>query len=279
MSTESHSIQSPAKKKKLVASAGLVVTGLVAGALFSPLGLAGAQETDADTDSNAPGSEARQEADHGRRGGGRLAAAAEAISVDVETVRAGFAEDKTLVEIAAENGVSEEDLVSALVQAASEHLAEAVTAGRITQAEADERAEGIDAKIQERVNQQPSERAGRKKGMGPRAAMDALAEMGLTKEALMEGREAGQTLAETAAANGISEADLVDAMVAAATERAAAAVESGRVTQEQVDERLSNLEDRISDRVNSEPGERRDGRRGGPRHPDRPEVDTPGPDA
>ncbi len=43
---------------------------------------------------------------------------------------------------------------------------------------------------------------------------------------------------------------VIDAMVDAKTERIAEKVESGRITQEQADEKLAELEDKISDRVN-----------------------------
>ena len=60
---------------------------------------------------------------------------------------------------------------------------------------------------------------------------------------------------------GISEDELVDALVASATERVEAKVEEGRISQEQAGERLAEIDERITERVNSEPGER-EGRRG-----------------
>ena len=45
---------------------------------------------------------------------------------------------------------------------------------------------------------------------------------------------------------------VVDALVTVQQERLAAAVEDGRITQEQADERLADLEERVTERVNSE---------------------------
>ena len=262
------------KNKKVALSAGLLTTGLVAGAMFSPLGLAGAQETDTDADSSADSTETDRRGRHGHKG-----EVAELLGIDSEDIKAGFEAGKTLVEIAAENGISEDELVAALVGASEEHLAEAVESGRVTQEKADEIAAGMAERIAERVNTVPAERDGEgHHRRGRFGGFEALEELGLTKEDLQAGREAGQTLAETAAANGVSEQELIDALVAGAMERADDAVESGRVTQEQGDEHLGDIEERISERVNSEPGDRPEGGRRGPGGPggSGPEGDTEG---
>jgi hypothetical protein len=62
----------------------------------------------------------------------------------------------------------------------------------------------------------------------------------------------GTTLADVAGEQGVEVDVLVDALVAAQEERIAAAVEDGRITQEQADERLADLEERVTERVNSE---------------------------
>jgi pilus assembly protein TadC len=90
---------------------------------------------------------------------------------------------------------------------------------------------------------------------------EVLEDLGLTVDDLRAGREAGQSLAETAAASGVSEADLVDALVAQATERAEAALDAGRIDADRAAEILDGLDERITERVNAEPGER------GPRGP------------
>lgn len=59
----------------------------------------------------------------------------------------------------------------------------------------------------------------------------------------------GQTLAEYAAAYDVTEAALVDAIVAAQTERIDAAVEQGWITAEKADELKSSLPERVTERV------------------------------
>lgn len=82
----------------------------------------------------------------------------------------------------------------------------------------------------------------------------------ITPEELSEQREAGATLAEIA---GDQVDEVVSALVDNAEERIAARVESGRITQEQADERLADLEERITERV--ETGERGERGERGPR--------------
>lgn len=85
----------------------------------------------------------------GGRRGGRIdvEAAAEALGITVEELRAAGAAGTTLAELAEREGVSEEDLVAALVAAEEARLAEAVTAGRLTQEQADERLAGAEERI------------------------------------------------------------------------------------------------------------------------------------
>jgi hypothetical protein len=74
-------------------------------------------------------------------------------------------------------------------------------------------------------------------------ALDAMAEaIGIDVEALHTALEEGQTPAEVAEANGVSRADLVDAIVADITSHIDEHVASGEITQEEADERLADVE-------------------------------------
>lgn len=243
---------------------GMLAAGLIAGAMFSPLGLVGAQEAD-DADGTIQDGPPMGER-HGPHRDGRhhhIGEALEALGLTADDLRAGVEADQSLLEIAEANGISEAELVAALEAEAAEHLAEAVEAGRLTQEEADEKAADLGDRITERLDVLPSERQERRQERREER-FEPLTDLGLTIDDLREGREAGQTLAETAEANGISEDELVDALVAQAFERAEAAVESGRMTEEEADQRLADVEERITERVNAEPGEH-DGPRGGAR--------------
>lgn len=102
--------------------------------------------------------EARPER-HGHGGHGRhghrfdLATAAKALGLSEAELRTELRAGKTLADIADERDVPQADLVAALVKAGRARLAQAVTDGRLTQAQADEKAAGLQARITERLDQ------------------------------------------------------------------------------------------------------------------------------
>lgn len=84
-------------------------------------------------------------------------------------------------------------------------------------------------------------------GGGGRVDLAAAAEaLGIPQDELRTRTQAGQTLADVAAAQGVAEADLVDALVAAARTRLADAVAAGRLTRAEADARSADLETRIA---------------------------------
>ena len=94
---------------------------------------------------------------HGPHGGMRgierpgLEAAAETLDLSEDELRSALRDGDSLAEIADEQGVAVDDLVTALVAAAEERLAEAVEDGRITQERADEIAAVLPERVAEAV--------------------------------------------------------------------------------------------------------------------------------
>lgn len=108
------------------------------------------------------------------------------------------------------------------------------------------------------------ERPNREGKLSPIASL-----LGMEIDELREAIRGGSTLADVATDQGVAVDDVVDVIVDAKTERIAGAVEDGRITQEQADEKLAELEERVTTRVNEGRPERGDGEgfrgRGGPR--------------
>ncbi len=93
---------------------------------------------------------------------------------------------------------------------------------------------------------------------------------GIDASVWVEGFRNGDSAADVAEANGSSAEELIDALVAEATEHLNQAVADDRIDQETADERLAELTERITERVNSDepilggpPFEGRRGHRGG----------------
>ena len=101
-------------------------------------------------------------------------------------------------------------------------------------------------------------------------AQEAAEILGITTDELRAELQAGNTLAEIAQANGVSESDLIARLVAAASAHIDEAVDAGRLTADEGAEKKANLEERITAAVNADPadrpggGHRPGGRHGGP---------------
>jgi polyhydroxyalkanoate synthesis regulator phasin len=99
--------------------------------------------------------------------------------------------------------------------------------------------------------------------------------LGMTEDELRTALEPdGTTLADVAEQQDVPVDTLVDALVAAAQERMAGAVEDGHLTQDEADDRLADLEERITERVTSGPpadAPHHLGHRGGPEQHSGPE--------
>ena len=132
----------------------------------------------------------------------------------------------------------------------SEVLAPLVTDGTLTQAQAD--------KVVETLNAAGPLGGGHGRGGRGGPGLEAAATaLGLTADELRTELQDGSTIAEVASEKGVDLTTVTDALLAATKERLAEAVASGKITQEDADERLANAPERITDHVNGEIPERR----------------------
>ncbi len=147
----------------------LLAGGLLAGAALTPIAIVSAAEgddteavTESQSDTDTADSTEDRPARAGRRGGlGRgqsLEALEELLGVDQEQLRAAAAEGQSLADVAAEQGVSTEEVVAVLASQAEERLAEAQEAGRIDAERAAEIESNLEERITERVTSVPEDR-------------------------------------------------------------------------------------------------------------------------
>ncbi|MPQ99778.1 hypothetical protein GB931_18015 [Modestobacter sp. I12A-02628] len=149
------------------------------------------------------------------------------------------------------------------VQRITEALSGLVDDGSLTQEQADEVASTLsEAGVGERGGP----------GGGPFQLEAAATALGMTEDELRTALQTdGTSLADVAGQQGVPVENLVDALVTAEQERIAQAVEDGSLTQEQADERLTDLEARVTERVDSD--QSRPGRGPGGRGADDPTDD------
>jgi polyhydroxyalkanoate synthesis regulator phasin len=166
-------------------------------------------------------------------------------------------ESKAIIEDAAgQLGVEPDALSGALKQALENRIDEAVEAGRLTEAQANE--------LKQRIGSDEFPLFGpgvfRGHGFGGHgfghaghgeAFAAAASYLGLTEAELRE-QLGDQTLAEIAKEKGKSVSGLVQAMVAAKEKAIDEAVADGTLTEEQAEQLKANLQDRIESFVNGE---------------------------
>lgn len=249
--------------KRFAVPAALVVGGVTVGSFVAPLNLVSAQEadtdsTEADTDTDTDGDHTHRR--YGRSFGAKAEVLEETIGLSAEEIRDAMAEGSTLAEVAETQGVSEDALITALVDAATERIDQAVADGDLDADEAEERKAGLEERISEMVNREPGENFGERGRRGHRGAgmlrggLDAVEEtLGLTAEEIKAGFDEGKSLADLAAEQGISADELADALVAQATERLDAAVADGKIDEDRAASAAEQLEERIDQAIEAEP--------------------------
>ncbi|MEM7325680.1 MAG: hypothetical protein AAF531_21515 [Actinomycetota bacterium] len=99
------------------------------------------------------------------------------------------------------------------------------------------------------------EREGRRNGRRAAKAEVLSEALGLTTEEIRDGFADGNTIADLAEAQGIPADDVEAALVAAANERIDAAVESGRLDEDEAAEKRAAVEERIDELMTTDPSE------------------------
>jgi hypothetical protein len=217
----------------------------------------------------------------GKLGGGKgmnTAVVAKALGIDEATLRSELQAGKSVADLAASKNVSLDSIVSALVDAQTAQLKQAVTDGKLTQAQADGLLANYKATVaghlQVRHVQGLPGRSGRHDGWQRRDAIMeqattvAAKTLGMTEAELRTEMQAGKTIATVAQSKNIALSTISDALLAEAKTRTAAAVTAGTLTQAQADALLAQAPTAIERFLNTSRPLRGPGRggRGAPRN-------------
>jgi len=149
-----------------------------------------------------------------------------------------------------------------------ETLAPLVANGTITQAQADAVTQALVAAMPKGGPRGDHGGPGGEHGRRPGLAAAAKA-LNVTEDELRTALQGGKTLAQVAQEKGVDVQVVINALVDEARTHFADEVKNGELTQEQADQRLAKVTERITDMVNNGrpkggPGGERGGRRGGP---------------
>jgi transposase len=205
------------------------------------------------------------------RGGAKSAAVAKALGITEAELRTETQAGKSIAEIAQAKGVSLSTVVDAVVAAETERLKQAVTDGRLTQAQADTMLANLKLTLPSHLQTKPvtglpnGGKGGRGFGRGGANSAAIAKALGITEAELRTEIQAGKTIAQIAQAKGVSISTVVDAVVAAETERLKQAVTDGKLTQAEADAKIANLKTNLPNQFQQTmplPGKRGPGGRG-----------------
>jgi hypothetical protein len=197
-----------------------------------------------------------------------ISIAAEKLGLTNDELIAELQAGKTIADVAAEKNVALNTIVDAVVAAHTERLNEQVANGQLTQEQADAMLVLMKANVTERLNGQgPAQ--GRGFGFGGRgdhAGMGMMGgqrggpenslvtvvaeELGLTPAELATELRAGKSVADVAQEKNVSVGTIAEAVLAPRTERLNELVAAGQLTQEEVDNYLSNRRVEVIERLN-----------------------------
>ena len=202
--------------------------------------------TDQAPPAGEPGKDGRPDGrGRGPGGGFDLDAAAKALGLTTDELKAQLQDGKSLAAIAEAQGVDKQTLIDALVKAAEARL--------------DELKAELPDRIADLVDRTPPAGGDHGFGGGPGgrggpgghgAGLDAAAKaLGISAEDLRTALQDGSTIAEVAKDKGVDVQKVIDAMVAEAKAHLDEEVKAGDLTQDEADQRLADLTTRIGDLV------------------------------
>jgi len=194
---------------------------------------------------------------HDRRDGDHLEAAATALGMTSAEVKTQLQSGKSLAEIATSKGVAVQKVIDAIVADVKAEIAEKVTDGKLTQAQADTMITGAESKVTSIVNGEVPFGRGHEKlrdrhhmfGDHLEAAATAL---GMTSAEVKTQLQSGKSLAEIATSQGVAVQKVIDAIVADVKAEIAEKVTDGKLTQAQADTMLKDVTVRVTAAVNGE---------------------------
>lgn len=167
-------------------------------------------------------------------GGQAVKHSADILGIEQSALLEELKEGKTLLQIAEEKGLAQEQFLEQLTAAVEQSIDTALSEGKITQEQADKQKEGLEDRLSEEI-QHTKLMVTKIRGEGPMGLRgfgmmfqeDTLTELlGITKEELQTELQAGKSLAEIAEAKGISKEQLVNELKEGLTDQLTKLVEN-----------------------------------------------------
>lgn len=162
---------------------------------------------------------------------------------------------KSIVQIAGEKSISEEQLVDFLTQKVNANIDQKVAAGKINGEQAEKLKQSMAERVKDDLNRTdtgPKFRDKSKKHMGRGLGyMTDLAHyLGISQEELIAARRSGKSIVQVAGEKGISEEQLLEYMSQKCSERIDQQAADGKITGEQAEKLKQSLNERLKAELN-----------------------------
>lgn len=189
---------------------------------------------------------------------------AEFLGISREELTGALQSGKTIVQIAAEKGITEQQLVDFMAEKYSERIDQKVADGKITAEQAEKLKQSLTERIKthlNRTNNSPNfgkdkmdkdgPGTGMKMGRGMGDMEDLAGFLGISKEDLLAARRSGKSMVQIAGEKGITEQQLVDHIMAGLNSRIDQKAADGKITAEQAEQLKQSMAERIKSCLNS----------------------------
>ena len=189
-----------------------------------------------------------------------LAVAATTLGMTEAELRTELEAGKSIAQVAETKNVDLQVVIDALIAQHKTHIAEHVAAGKLTQAEADEKLANLEARVTEMVNKTglpikggPGGKGGHggKLGHIKAASEEVAAVLNLTTTELATQLREGKSLAAIAEAQDVDINKVKEVLTAEFKAHLDEEVVEGKHTQAEADEKLAKFESRLDDMVNT----------------------------
>ncbi|MCE1253235.1 MAG: hypothetical protein LWX83_06750 [Anaerolineae bacterium] len=181
-------------------------------------------------------------------GGDWVAQLAQALNMSVDELKTEIKSGKNVAQLAEEKGVDLDTLVKDLTQKAQTRLQQSVSQGKITQAQADRRLKTLQDGLKKWFNSGRPPARVKADLMVIRDAKIVAEKLGLTEVELFKAVKNGSSVAQLAEQKGIDLDEVVQAVLNKHAESLQKAVDAGKLSQAQMDQRLETLKQQLISR-------------------------------
>lgn len=176
--------------------------------------------------------------------------AASAIGISEQTLRTDLQGGKSVAQVATANGKTAQDVINALVTDETSTIDGLVSSGKLTSSQATTLKSHLTQMVTTFVNR--TRPAGRSSGVGDQAALEAAAKaIGISASQLSSDLVASQTIASVAQAHNVSASAVISAVTTEVDSQIASLQTSGKITSAQASQLTAQVQQRVTDWVDS----------------------------